>query len=161
MPWRDRLLLVEATTWLVVASIAITALPFRHVASMAARPACHPLPAPETRAAMVQRVRWAILACARRVFWRTACFHQSLAAHLMLRRRGVPTVLYYGAAPVGDAELRAHVWVKDGAVDVVGGRIAAQFGVLATFPALDEHVSHSITTPPRTSLAVARDTEVS
>jgi hypothetical protein len=52
----------------------------------------------------------------------------------MLRRRGVPSVLYYGAAQGERTGLSAHVWVRDGDVDVVGGEIADRFAVLATFP---------------------------
>jgi len=137
MPWHDRLLLVEATAWLALSSIAIATLPFRYIMSIAARPACHSSPAKEVRMAIVQHIRWSILVCARQLPWGTACFHKGLAAQWMLRRRGVPTVLYYGAALDG-AGLRSHVWVKEGAVDVVGGELAPQFGILASFPASAE-----------------------
>jgi hypothetical protein len=52
----------------------------------------------------------------------------------MLRRRGVPSVLYYGASHDAKSGLCAHVWVRDGAVDVVGGETASRYAVLATFP---------------------------
>jgi hypothetical protein len=66
--------------------------------------------------------------------WRTLCFQQGLAAQLMLRRRGIPSVLYYGAAQDDLNGLYAHVWVRDGDVDVIGGEIAYRFAILATFP---------------------------
>jgi hypothetical protein len=56
----------------------------------------------------------------------------------MLRRRGVPSILYYGAAPDNQNGLSAHVWVRDGGVNVIGGEIASRFTVLATFPPLGE-----------------------
>jgi hypothetical protein len=62
------------------------------------------------------------------------CFQQGLAAQLMLRRRGIPSVLYYGAAQGDRTGLCAHVWVQDGEVDVIGGEIAHRFAILATFP---------------------------
>jgi len=52
----------------------------------------------------------------------------------MLRRRGVPSVLYYGATQDDRTGLSAHVWVRDGDVDVIGGEIASHYAVLATFP---------------------------
>jgi hypothetical protein len=52
----------------------------------------------------------------------------------MLRRRGVPSVLYYGAALDNGSGLSTHVWVRDGDVDVIGGEIADRFAILATFP---------------------------
>jgi len=62
------------------------------------------------------------------------CFEQGLAAQLMLRRRGIASVLYFGVAPNDQNGLAAHVWVRDGDVDVVGGESASEFAVLATFP---------------------------
>ena len=52
----------------------------------------------------------------------------------MLRRRGVPSFLYFGAAPDDKRGLIAHVWVRDGDVDIVGGEETSRFAVLATFP---------------------------
>jgi len=52
----------------------------------------------------------------------------------MLRRRGVPSFLYFGAAPDDERGLIAHVWVRDGEVNIVGGKEAPRFAVLATFP---------------------------
>jgi hypothetical protein len=62
------------------------------------------------------------------------CFQQGIAAQLMLRRRGIPSVLFYGAAQDELAGLFAHVWVRDRDVNVVGGEIAHRFAMLATFP---------------------------
>jgi len=52
----------------------------------------------------------------------------------MLRRRGIDSVLYYGAAQDPENGLRAHVWVRDGDVDVIGCEIARGFAILAAFP---------------------------
>jgi hypothetical protein len=62
------------------------------------------------------------------------CFEQGLAAQFMLRRRGIPSVIYYGVAPDDQRGLSAHVWVSDGDIDVVGGEVASRYAVLATFP---------------------------
>lgn len=134
VPWHDRLLLLETTLWLAVAGFAIAVLPFRHVGRLAARPTRGPEPLEQTRLREVKRIRWAILTCARRVPWRAMCFQQGLAAQLMLRRRGVPSVLHYGAAPDHRRGLSAHVWVRDGDVDVIGGENKSRFALLATFP---------------------------
>jgi hypothetical protein len=80
------------------------------------------------------RVRWAVVACARWVPWRTMCFQQGLAVQFMLRRRGIPSVLYYGAATDDGRGLSAHVWVCDGDLNIVGGEIASRYAVLCTFP---------------------------
>ena len=118
----------------MVAHLAIAVLPFRNVGLLAARPIRGPKISNQARANKVRRVRWAIIASAARVPWRALCIQQGLAAQFMLRRRGIPSVLYYGAAQDDRDGLSAHVWVRDGDVDVIGGEIADRFTVLATFP---------------------------
>ena len=136
LSWQDRLLLSEAIFWLVISGLAIAVLPFRHVGFLAARPiGLHrPKLLCQERLNKVRRIRWAIISTAPRVPWRALCFEQGLAAQLMLRRRGIPSVLYYGAAQDDRSGLYAHVWVRDGFVDVIGGEIAHHFVVLAAFP---------------------------
>ena len=130
----DRMLVVEATAALIAASLVIALLPFRYVGRLAAPRPRGPEPSPEERAHDIKRIRWAIVACARRLPWRAMCFEQGFAAQRMLRRRGIESVLYFGAAPNDRKGLAAHVWVRDGDVDVVGGELASDFAVLAKFP---------------------------
>ena len=111
LPRHDRLLLLEATVWLAVAGFAIAMLPFRYVGRLAASRVRGAQPPQQIRATEVKRVGWAIVAAARRVPWHTMCFQQGLAAQFMLRRRGIPSVLHYGAAQDQQQGLSAHVWV--------------------------------------------------
>src|SRR3989442_6685014 len=134
LPRHDRLLLLEATLCLAIAGFAIAIVPFRHLGFLATRPTRGPKPPQQDRLIKVRRIRWAILTTAARVPWRAKCFQQGLAAQLMLRRRGIPAVLYYGAAQDDRSGLYAHVWVRDGDVDVIGGEIAYRFAILATCP---------------------------
>ena len=134
LPPQDRLLLLEATVWMVVAGAAVALLPFRRLGLLAGRPLRRPEPTHQSRTIMITRVRWAIVTATRRLPWQAFCFQQGLAAQLMLRRRGIPSVLYYGAGPNDQSGLSAHVWVRDGDVDVIGGEIAHRFAVLTTFP---------------------------
>jgi hypothetical protein len=133
----DRQLLMQAIFWLWLAGIAVTMLPFHRVGFLAGRPACLPTPPADRRLAHIKSIRWAISAAAARLPWRALCFQQGLAAQWMLRRRGIPSVLYYGAAQDEQKGLTAHVWVRDGDIDVIGGEIAARFAVLARFPPQD------------------------
>ena len=134
LSWQDRFLLLEAILWLAIAGFAIVVLPFRHVGFLAARPIRRPKLPRQARTNKVERIRWAIITTAARVPWRALCFQQGLAAQFMLRRRGIPSVLYYGAAQDDQSGLYAHVWVRDGDVDIIGGEIAYRFSILATFP---------------------------
>ena len=134
LSWRDRVSLVEAIFWLALAALAIAVLPFAHLGRLALFPVCGQTPAHPRRLAETRRVRWAVVACARRVPWRAMCFEQGLAVQFMLRRRGIPSVLFYGAAPDDQRGLSAHVWVRDCDVDVIGGETASRYAVLANFP---------------------------
>jgi hypothetical protein len=70
----------------------------------------------------------------------------------MLRRRGVPAVLYYGAAQDEGSGLYAHVWVRDEDIDVIGGENAYHFAVLATFP--PQNPETVVTSPRAMGLAM-------
>lgn len=132
--WPDRALLCEAMLLLAFARIVIAVLPFRTVGRIAGWIRVSNAPSDEVRAATVRRVGWAIGACAKRAPFRAVCFQQGLAAQIMLRRRGVPSILHFGAAPDVQNGLVAHVSVRDGDTNVVGGEDAARFPVLITFP---------------------------
>jgi hypothetical protein len=134
LSWSDRLMLLEAIFWLALAALAIAVLPFAHIGRLALFPVCGQAPPQQRRLAESRRVRWAVVASARRVPWRAMCFQQGLAAQFMLRRRGIPSVLSYGVALDKRRGLSAHVWVRDRNVDVIGGEIASRYAVLATFP---------------------------
>jgi hypothetical protein len=126
----DWLLLAEALAALALASLAIALLPFRHVAAAAS---ARGRQAPRVDPEMVRRVRGAVQGWARRVPWRAVCFQRGLALHWMLRRRGIRSVLLYGARRQGDG-LAAHVWVDVDGVTVIGGEEASDFSCLARFP---------------------------
>lgn len=127
-------LLVEAFLTLAIGSVAIRALPFRLVGKLASGPVNAPQPEIDARRVLIQRVRWAIDACARRATWRAVCFQRALAAQLMLRRRGLNSTLFYGARSDSALGVDAHVWVRDGQIDVVGCEETERYAVLATFP---------------------------
>ena len=131
---RDRVLLFEAMVALTFASLVIATLPFRNVMRLAEIPSANRKLAPEARIALRYAVQWAVSRGAQRIPWRAMCFPQALAAQWMLRRRGIASVLYYGAAPDDARGLIAHVWVCDGEIPVIGGAASAGMALLAKFP---------------------------
>jgi hypothetical protein len=135
MTWQDRLTLSEAIVCLAIAGLIIAVVPFRNFGFLAALPVRKLPPADdEARNLLRRQIRWAIVTAARRVPWRALCIQQGLAAQFMLRRRGISSVLYYGAA-LRKGDLKAHVWVRDGNIDVIGGEAASRYALLARFPA--------------------------
>jgi len=115
---------------LALASLLIAILSFRRIAAIAAVRRSRTAATP----AQARAIERAVAAWGRRVPWRAVCFQQGLAAQLMLRRRGLVAALYYGAARDETGQLIAHVWVRSGAVDVIGCEGAERYGLLAVFP---------------------------
>lgn len=127
--FRKLLVLAEAFGHLVVARAAVAALPFRWVAISIGSPrSCRTNPQPLVRSVCrtVTRVanrprRWAI------------CLPQALAAHWMLRRRGVPSTIQFGVQRGGDG-LAAHAWLCTQGAIVLGAEGVEEFTVIAEFP---------------------------
>lgn len=132
---------LEAGVALAFAAAAIKFLPFAKVAQLASArhagarrfrfPQAEQV-GPQTE--QVGMVCWAIRGVSCRVPWRTVCFQKGLATHLMLRRRGVPSILHYGIALRLEEALSAHVWVSVDDQLIMGGREAKNFRCVAEFP---------------------------
>ena len=123
-------LLIETGLAMIVASAAIRLVPFRRLAGWMGR---RPVAGRQAKRDEIARIARAIRAWSSRLPWRTLCFEQGLTAHWMLRRRGLASTLYYGAATL-EGHLKAHVWVRSGEGDVVGCEIASDYALLARFP---------------------------
>jgi hypothetical protein len=52
--------------------------------------------------------------------WKSLCLSRSIAAFIMLRRRGIPAVMFAGVKSIKDSSLLAHAWVHT-ARGVIGG----------------------------------------
>lgn len=129
----ERRLIAEAAAVLAIAALMIALFPFRRIAALARQ--LEGAAAKRTeQMRLIGEVRWAVVACARRVPWRTKCLEQGFATQWMLRRRSVPAVLHYGVAR-RDGGLIAHAWVRAGPIDVIGCENSEDFSELARFPA--------------------------
>ena len=129
----DRVLLVESSLALAFSSLAIALLPFRWLAAWldSVRGDRQSSAAPDEA---IRRCRWAVEAAARRLPLRTVCFQKGLALHLMLRRRGVRSVLHYGVGTKPSKQLSAHVWISESGRIILGGEVAANHECLVSFP---------------------------
>lgn len=130
-----RLLVVEAILTLAVARLAIAVLPFRSLQRFLTRDSNRAERSGEARNARVASVRAAIESAARRLPGQTVCFPRAVAAQSMLRRRGIGTTLYYGAARSCEEGLIAHVWLQDRDTGILGHELAPRYKVLAQYTA--------------------------
>ena len=121
----------EAAIALALASAAIRLLPFRALVRTMGQGM-----AKRSRAAGADidtKVTQAVRRASRRLPWKTVCFHEGLAAHWMLRRRGAPSRVHYGLRP-GSSGLSAHVWVTVGDRTVIGEETSDPHVCVAVFP---------------------------
>jgi hypothetical protein len=137
--WR---LLIEATIWLGLVRVATAMLPYRRVASLLrltqsdASEVSPGWPA-ERESGRAHRaagaIGWAVQGAAARTPWPSACLVQSLAAYIMLRRHGVPSVVYLGVAKDAAGEFTAHSWLRCGGRIVTGGGGSQRYSAIAAY----------------------------
>lgn len=130
---RQKGLLVEAQSMLLLARLALLCLPFRLVAKWLNHPVQGRQISNAARIQHINDVHWAVTACARSGLVKAVCFPQGLAAKAMLNRRGLAPTLYFGVGKDSKGQLLAHVWVADQEMPVIGMG-ATVFTVLDTFP---------------------------
>jgi len=138
---RRRLLLAEAALLMGLARLALIVIPFPRLAPRLGTL----LPPAEARAvqarwlqpqyheAMAEDVGWAVTRAARYLPFRAVCLPQAMAARIMLKRRGIDSVLHLGAATGQRKPLDAHAWLDSAGVEVTGYPVSRQFAEIACF----------------------------
>jgi hypothetical protein len=86
------------------------------------------------RARFRKAVQWIIDEAAWFLPCETVCLPRAIAAQVLLRRRGIGTTLYYGAATLPERGLTAHAWVQDGSQVIVGRSDGQDYHILARYP---------------------------
>ncbi len=139
-----RLLLLEAVVWLALARLALVAMPFRVIArrsgafiapgDAAVKDVLGATPSPDEQE-VAREVGWAVTRAARYVPFKAVCLPQALAARRMLKRRGIASVLHFGAIPGdgADRRLEAHAWLDTAGVEVTGYPVARNFTEVGCF----------------------------
>ena len=104
---RRRALVVEAVAWLLLARLALIFIPFPRLArrlgafvaaERRARFCRQERSAAQDQARLAEEIGWAVTRSARYVPFKAVCLPQAMAARIMLKRRGVSSVLHFGAA---------------------------------------------------------------
>jgi hypothetical protein len=124
-----RAYLREAAVMLILAKLAVRFVHPARVFAWANKP-----PRRVRRFAVdeVSWVSWAVENLGSRPWMNALCLPRALAAHAMLRRRGIASRLCLGVARERGA-LDAHAWLEVGNGKVVGGSEADGFTRLAEF----------------------------
>jgi hypothetical protein len=104
----EKKMLLEAVFLLFSAKIMLSVLPFRRCIrrfrSADRFPEC-------TRDDVVVAIRIAVSRAGRLAFWRNRCLVSSCAARMMLERRNIGSVMYFGLLFNTQHRLQAHAWL--------------------------------------------------
>ncbi len=138
---RRRVLLPEAVAYLLAARLALIFIPFpvlaRRLGSFVPPSdprARHVRNAPsQNHTQIAEEIGWAVTRAARYVPFKAVCLPQAMAAQVMLKRRGVKSVMHFGAAKGTDKPLDAHAWLDAAGVEVTGYPVAEGFAEIACF----------------------------
>jgi hypothetical protein len=126
---RRRAFLREAFVMLAIARFAVRFVPASRIFAWADRP-----PRRITRFAAddVDWIFWAVERISAKPWMNALCLPSALAAHAMLRRRGIASRVCLGVARNGQ-ELAAHAWVEADSSKSSGSAEASGFTRLAEF----------------------------
>lgn len=138
---RRRTLAVEAMLYLAAARLGLAVLPFPRLARrfgtatppQDARTMAAATPASIQDAQVAQDIGWAVTRAARYLPFRAVCLPQAMAARMMLRRRGIASIMHFGTARGGDRSIAAHAWLDAAGVEVTGYPVPKQFAEVACF----------------------------
>jgi hypothetical protein len=136
---RRRALLAEAVLCLLAARLALIFVPFPRLARRlgAFVPPSDPrvlwARVKAADAPLAQEIGWAVTRAARYLPFKAVCLPQALAARAMLKRRGVKSVMHFGAAKGAEKPLDAHAWLDAAGVEVTGYPVAKNFAEIACF----------------------------
>jgi hypothetical protein len=132
--WGQRSFLFESLVCLLLSQLIIYLLPFRRLTRFLNHPITSRELGANEREEIHKNVSWAINRVADHLPMKIVCFPRGIAAYYMLRKRGIPATLYYGVASPPEEGLKAHVWVQDGTVGLVGHHVAGEYRVLFQCP---------------------------
>lgn len=137
---RRRALAAEAVAYLLAARLSLILVPFprlaRHLGTLVSPGdprAGMTGPYAPSHTQLAREIGWAVTSAARYVPFRAVCLPQALAAQAMLRRRGVHSVMHFGAARGPEKPLYAHAWLDAAGVHVTGFPVAENFAEISCF----------------------------
>jgi hypothetical protein len=115
LTWRERQYFCEAGILLVLSALCVKTIAFRYIyAFLCARWNGHTQD-PFDVVAKIKLVNLSLSRAANLLPWKRLCLSRSIAAFIMLRRRGIPAVIVTGVKfSSADSSLIAHAWIQTG-----------------------------------------------
>ena len=131
LPRREKQLFFEAAITLLLSNLSVRTIAFRHIESfLRARWNDGAVAHGYDRGDDIKLVNISLSRAANILPWKSLCLSRSIAAFIMLRRRGIPAVLYAGVKFLEDSSLSAHAWVRTGGAAIEGNAENSAFTVV-------------------------------
>ncbi len=111
---REKELLCEASMLLLITTICVKAIAFKRIDRFLRTHWNNGSQARVNREQEIWLVQRSVSQAANVLPWKTLCLSQSIAEFIMLRRRGIPAVMFAGVRFSDDSSLDAHAWVDTG-----------------------------------------------
>jgi hypothetical protein len=115
LPRREKQFFCEAGMLLLLSTLSVKAIAFRRIDSfLRARWNDNTPDAFNAADDDIELVKLSLSRMASLLPWKTLCLSRSIAEFIMLRRRGIPAVMYMGVKFLENSSLHAHAWVHTG-----------------------------------------------
>lgn len=124
-------LFLEAWFFLTLAKLFILFFPFKKIASWIGDTQSESSKENEFKE-LVFQVEYAVRRAGDFVLFKSKCYDQALATTLMLKRRAIPSTIYFGLYK-SESDLKAHAWVRYGDFIVAGKHGHERFTPVAWF----------------------------
>jgi hypothetical protein len=131
LPASERRLLVKAALLLVAIRLGLGLLPFQTLRHLLAQVAEAPTGFRGTNRSSTEGIARAVEVAGRHLPGAGTCLTQALAAEVLLRRQGYPSLLHIGVLRGEEGRLEAHAWLKSGDKVVIGGAELERYMPLA------------------------------
>ena len=110
----EKKFLCEASILLALSHTCVKAIAFKHIDRFLRTRWNDRIQADIDREQEIRLVQRSISRAANVWPWKSVCLSRSIAEFIMLRRRGIPAVLFAGVRFAGQSSLDAHAWVDAG-----------------------------------------------
>ena len=111
---REKQFFCEAGILLLLSNLCVKTIAFRHIDSFLRARWNDCTRGAFDRADDIKLVNLSLSRAANLLPWKSLCLSRSIAAFIMLRRRGIPAVMFAGVKFSEDSSLLAHAWVDTG-----------------------------------------------
>lgn len=121
MPFKLKIVVIEAFLLMAISRFSILFIPFRRVAAFMGKPMRETADLVESELMIVaKQIAWLIEKISRYTPWESKCLVKALTGQIMLKKRKISCTLYLGIKKNKANALSAHAWLRCGNVIILG-----------------------------------------